>query len=467
MAVVAPEHRQKVTEQGGQQPPDAEGLFSSIDAVASFVSTYDPARYSGEDAARLVKAFTRVERLGAAGKTLSATRVAECHPHLRSGHRTPAEWLSAETGDSVGESIGILRLGETLTSQPEVNEALRGGMLSPARAALVSDAVTVNPGKEDELVNGASTDTFSQLRQRCLRAKAEGRSRADEERHRRAIHRKRRCRTFTDSDGAFRLDALLTPEAGASLLSALQIQADRIFEQCRKSGTFEPSEAYRADALLALVTGQGILRPNRRATGAEDCRTEGAEDCATEGDAPADRGPASKPTVHVRVDLDALRRGAVSDGELCEIPGVGPVPVEWARQLLGTALCELVITNGVDVTTIYRMGRHIPARLYSALMERDPMCVVPGCDTRLGLENDHWLTSFSDGGMVSMENIARLCNRHHRLRTHHGFQLLGGPGKWRWVAPESPRRPERRRPKGRSKAPPAHDTEPPLFTPEE
>ena len=461
MAMVAPEHRPEGGDRSGQQCPDAQALFSSIDAVASFVSSYDPALYSGEDAARLVKAFTRVERLGAAGKTLSAARVAECNPHLRSGHRTPAEWLSAETGDPVGESIGILRLGETLTSQPEVQEALRGGMLSRARAALVSDAVTVNPGKEDELVNGANTDTFSQLKQRCLRAKAEGRSRADEERHRQAIHRKRRCRTFTDSDGAFRLDALLTPEAGASLLSALQIQADRFFEQSRKSGMFEPSDAYRADALLALVTGQGIPGPKPSSAAAED----GA--APAERGAPVGRGADPKATVHVRVDLDALRCGTVSDGELCEIPGVGPVPVEWARDLLGTALCELVITNGVDVTTIYRMGRHVPARLYSALMERDPTCVVPGCDARLGLENDHWVTNFCDGGMVSMENIARLCNRHHRLRTHHGFQLLGGPGKWRWVAPESPVPPKPRQPKGRSKAPPAGDTEPPLFTPEE
>ncbi|MHB1712612.1 MAG: hypothetical protein ACYCV7_14650, partial [Acidimicrobiales bacterium] len=29
----------------------------------------------------------------------------------------------------------------------------------------------------------------------------------------------------------------------------------------------------------------------------------------------------------------------------------------------------------------------------------------------------------------------RLCAHHHYLRTHKGFELTGGPGRWRWVTP--------------------------------
>ena len=44
------------------------------------------------------------------------------------------------------------------------------------------------------------------------------------------------------------------------------------------------------------------------------------------GDAPPEpTGPRAQVTL--RVDLGALRRGAVGPGEVCEIPGVGPVPV--------------------------------------------------------------------------------------------------------------------------------------------
>ncbi len=48
----------------------------------------------------------------------------------------------------------------------------------------------------------------------------------------------------------------------------------------------------------------------------------------------------------LRVDAEALRRGRVQGAELCEIAGVGPVPVSVARDLLGDAVLKLVITPG-------------------------------------------------------------------------------------------------------------------------
>ena len=139
--------------------------------------------------------------------------------------------------------------------------------------------------------------------------------------------------------------------------------------------------------------------------------------------------------VHLRVDLAALRRGSLGRGEVCEIPGVGPVPLETARSLMGDAITKVVIANGVDVTTICNLGRYIPASFKSALIERDRTCVVPGCDVAYGLEFDHWRTSFAAGGTVSLDNLARLCGHHHYQRTHKGFRLSGGPGQWRWDPP--------------------------------
>jgi hypothetical protein len=106
---------------------------------------------------------------------------------------------------------------------------------------------------------------------------------------------------------------------------------------------------------------------------------------------------------------------------------------------MGDAITKVVITNGVDVATICNLGRYIPASLKSALIERDRTCVVPGCDVAHGLEFDHWRRSFADGGPVSLDNLARLCGHHHYLRTHKGFRLSGGPGRWRWDPPASPK----------------------------
>jgi hypothetical protein len=150
----------------------------------------------------------------------------------------------------------------------------------------------------------------------------------------------------------------------------------------------------------------------------------------------ADRGPAGKGTagtvMHLRADLAALRRGHTEAGEVCEIPGVGPVPVAVARELMGEAFVKRVITDGVDVTTVCHLGRAIPAHLRSALEERDPVCVVPGCDVAHGLEIDHRIVPFAEGGPAALWNLARLCHQHHYLRTHQGFRLEGGPGAWEW-----------------------------------
>ncbi len=380
-----------------------------------------------------------------------------------------------------------------------MDEALTQGTLAPSRARLVSDAVRVNPAAEDDLVRGAGTDTMRQLKDRCLKAKSEGRSPTDEAAHHRRLHQDRRCRTYTDGDGAFRLEAVLAPVAGAGLSAVLDTQVDRIFHQARRSGVHETPDAYRADALVALVTGRGLLGPPTRprreggttttGTGTGSTATDqGAGSTATGSDKNADtdtdtdknadtdtdngsaptRCRGTGATVHVRADLSALRRGHLLAGEVCEIDGVGPVSLDQAVDTMGWALCHLVITDGVDVTTICRLGRNIPTPLVLALLERDRACVVPGCGRTKGLEFDHWQVDFALGGETSLDNLARLCRHHHRLKTHHGYRLVGGPGNWQFLAPESPpptprrKRPTRRR--STTTGPPPTDPGPTLFT---
>jgi hypothetical protein len=456
---------------------DTRALHDAIETVASFVSSFEPERYSGEDAASLVPVFARGKRLCSAGETLVASRAARCHPNLATGHRTPAEWLAATTGDSVGDALSVLKLGEALSDQPGVDGALREGKLTPNRAKLVSDAVRVNPGAEDDLVRRAGTDTMPTLKKQCLRAKSEGRSPAEEARHHQKLHQDRRCRTFTDGDGALRLVAVLPPVTGAELVAALDTQVDRIFGSATRSGSFESPDAYRADALVALVTGRGILGPSRRnrtgsngsgsgtaASNGSDTPSGSTTSDSTTG-SPGCRQPGPGTQVIIRTDLSALRRGHTRPGEVCEIEGLGPIPVDEAISAMGRALCHLVITDGVDVTTICRLGRNIPTPLALALLERDPTCVVPGCDVTKGLEFDHWQVDYAKGGEISMENLARLCRHHHQLKTHQGFRLIGGPGHWEFVAPDTPRQPKRkRRPTAKGKPPPPTDPGPRLFT---
>jgi len=428
---------------GTAEVPAVAEVTGAVEVLSAFVAGFEPARFSGSDAETLVGLFTRASRLCEAGKALSAKRATDANRHQASGFKTPSQWLASVTGDSVGDAADTLELASTMERHPGVEHSYRKGKLSKARAKAVGEAVRANPDSEGELLGAAEgTDTLRQVKERCDYAKARARrAEADDARYR-ALHRSRALRTWVDStDGAFRLDARLTPDAGARLRSALQAEERAVFEAARKRGETEPSAAYACDALVALVTGQ----PTPRATSSTPVETDGTTDGvidANDGTSTTTTtgrtrtGSPRRDTITLRVDLDALLKGDVGDGQVCEIPGVGPVPLSLATDLLGEAICHLVITDGCDVTTTCGLGRNVPVALQRALRERDPVCVVPGCDQPRGIEIDHRVIDFKDDGPTMLWNLARLCVHHHRLRTHQGFVLERRPAGWLWRTPD-------------------------------
>jgi len=213
-------------------------------------------------------------------------------------------------------------------------------------------------------------------------------------------HRRRYCRIWSPTEGGVRLDAWLPTVDGARVKAALDKETDRVFKEAWAAGIRDRPDAYRADALVRAVRGDGSL-------------------------------PAQ---VAVRVDAGTLRRGFVEGDEVCEIPGVGPIPVDTARDLLGDAAFHVVVTDGVDVKAVTSKKRTIPAALRRALIERDQTCAVPGCDATHHLQIDHrW--DFSKGGPTSLSNLSRLCPPHHRMKTTMGFRLVEMDGVVRWVGP--------------------------------
>ena len=441
--------------------------------LESFLADFEPGRYSGEDAAVLVDHFARGEHLCATGKALSARRAAEAELFRRDGHRSAAEWLAGKTGESLAGAAGSLRLADQMEHHPGLGDALRKGELSQTRARQVADVLQLDPNSEDELVEAAKdrNETNRQLADRCLRAKAKARSAEDSHAAYERIRAARYLRHYTDRDGAFRLEGLFTPDAGAKLLAALKPTRTVFFDEARRPGLRERPDAYEAAALVALLTGErqrpprapssgqsrapsgdtGQVGTDKRARASDKRATASGRDGANAGQAHTDQADNARSTtecsstalpppasVHLRVDLAALRRGQLEAGECCEIPGVGSVPLEIAREVLGDAIVRLVITEGADIASITNLGRTIRAPIRRALIERDPTCVVPGCDVREGLEIDHRIIPVAENGEAAMWNLARLCRHHHYLRHHRGFRLEGGPGDWQWLPPEKP-----------------------------
>jgi hypothetical protein len=408
------------------------------DQLRTSVAELEPERLSGPDAARLLAAFAEIERLAAAGKLLSARRVESSNVWRRSGHRSAAAHVAEATGTGIGPAITALETARHLGSLPATDEAVRQGRLSETQVKEIAGAAILQPEAELSLVEAAGQQPLSVLKLRCKRVRAAGQDpRASYE----TIRRGRYLRNWVDDAGAVRFDARLTPDEGARLLASVEAETQRLAAAARRAGVNEPRKALAADALVGLACGQsGASSGNgegRPPAGGSTSTVAGASTCRSPGPRPTD-GPTA--IVHVRVDHAALVRGHVDGGELCEIPGIGPIPVDVARRLAADAFLHVLVTDGVDVVAVANGGRTIPSALRIALAERDPTCVVPGCETCEHLEIDH-LIPFADGGEASMANLARLCHWHHYLKTHHGHRLERGAkpeSAWLWTAPDEP-----------------------------
>jgi len=430
-------------------------LAQVADGLRTAVAELDPERLSGSDAARLLEAFAEVERLASAGRLLSARRVESSNVWRRSGHRSAAAHVAEATGTGIGPALTALETARHLGSLPATDEAVRQGRLSETQVKEIAGAAILRPEAEQALVDAAGQQPLSVLKLRCKRVRAAGQ---DPRTSYEAVRRSRYFRNWIEDSGAVRFDARLTPDEGARLLASVEAETTRLVAAARRAGVEEPRKALAADALVGLACGRSARGPDRSPDGTAGSRPTQRELAGATDGGPVRRGRPSRPggpsgpsghsepssVIHVRVDHAALVRGRVEGDELCEIPGVGPIPVEVARRLAVDSFLNVLVTDGVDVTTVARAGRTIPVALRRALEERDPECVVPGCDTRERLEIDH-LVPFVDGGEVSLANLARLCHWHHYLKTHHGHRLQrdaddsgGSRERWRWIAPDEP-----------------------------
>jgi Domain of unknown function (DUF222) len=371
------------------------------------VGDLDPARLAATDAAALFEVFARAERLGAAGKSLTARRVADSAVWRAAGERSPAHWMATRTGTSIGAAVAALETAQRMEELPALEEAYKAGRLSDVMARDIASTAAATPASEAELLAVADNQDVTGLRDACRRVAAAAAT--DEVARHQAIHRGRYARNWHDPDGAARLDVRLTPEAMADVVAGIEAFEPDIFQAARASGRKEPYHAYLADALVAMA------RAARH----------------------ADTGRAGGPlaTVHVLIDHAALVRGYTVAGETCEIAGIGPVPVATARAIMADAFVTAVVTDGVEVSKVVHLGRTVTAHQRTALEVRDRECVVPGCHVRRHLEIDH-VEPWAPTRVTRLDRLARLCHFHHAQKTYQGYRLEGTPGQWRWLKPD-------------------------------
>jgi len=382
--------------------------------------------FDGKAAAELVGIGDEIRRCGDSLRTVAVGQVERTNGWKGEGAKNISEWLATETDCAQYEAQSVVMLANQLQHLPTTQAALLSGTLSNAQAVEVARGAIVNPNTETQLLKLATYATVRYLRDASGRVVAAA---TDEVARHKQIHKSRFLKSWRDPDGAFIIKGRMTVANGAIVMAALKPIQEEIFKAARTSGNHERPEAYAADALMAL------------------CEKANHGASASNAGANASEKRSSRPNavINIRVDIDALKRGHTENGEVCEIAGVGPIPVATATEYLGEAFLKLLILDGVDIKTVAHMGRHIPAPLRTAIEERDRVCQVPTCDMSIGLEIDH-IKPFAEGGAASLENLVRLCKRHHLQKTHDGYRLKrieaetaegesAREARWDWRAP--------------------------------
>ncbi len=380
------------------------GMLDVLESLGPLVAKLGDEPLGDDEAVDLVDLGIELERLGAAVRMIAARSV-DSERWKAAGFRSAAAWMAARAGVPVGPAISALDTLRLLDDLPATAAAFRDGRLSLAQVSEIADVASEWPATEQRLLSAAEVMSLAELQEECRRVKAA--FVIDEDERYRRLRRGRYCRSWTDRDGAVRLSARLTPDEGALLLAEVDARCAEMESDARAGDWYEGHDAHRADALVDLA---------RRSAGAD-------------GPAGADA------TVHVFVDYDALVRGHTVDEEQCEIPGVGPIPVSVARRMATDSILKVIVTKGVEITAVAHAGRTIRAHHRSALEARDPVCIVPGCGVRRGLQIDH-REPWAETGRTSLDNTARLCRWHHYQKSHCGFTYRGGPGAWEWIPPD-------------------------------
>ncbi len=465
-------------------------MFATVQKIemslAEALSGYSPSDIDRAELKDLLEAFSHLERLASAAVAATSFELICNHSLLEPGDRSDAHSLARMEKISLSRAREIIDTGKSLAKHPVLTGHALSGEFSASQLSLVSDAIDVNPSMERNLIEKAAGSSLGELKEHCTKAKALA---TDPDERRRAIHRRRYLRTYTDTDGMRHLRAGANPEELAFLEAAIEDRRRHIFEDARRNGTRESYEAYGFDAMIQMFVdvyggagGASTPAPapaggagggGGGAGGAVDTAF-GKRQAPTSTPAPAGGAgglavpaagsptptpaatstptPASRAKIIVRIDHAALIRGHAITGEVSEIAGIGPIAPSAVIDMIesGDPFLAAVVTKGEEVTSVVHLGRRPNAKQQTALQWLYPTCAVKGCQSTAYLEMDH-RKPWANTRITVLSLLDRLCSYHHGLKTRENWSLVAGHGKRAFVPPEDPRHPARQRQRQKEK----------------
>lgn len=337
----------------------------------------DPDLISIPEAKARMKDFIHAQRLAAFGVAALARKIDD------------AEALARATGTSIGKARETLATSEVLSSSEPLNEALRNGEVSLDQANEIAKAEGAAPGAAKELLRVAKREPFHILKEKARKAKLETEQRRDLASRQRAA---RSAWSRTDDLGMINIHLALEPHIGAPIVARAEAEAQRLARAAKKSGgDKETFDRYLADGYAKLLSGAG-------------------------------KGRAKRPELVILVSHEVAKRGwkDVRKGEVCKIPGVGPVAPEVAKEISKDAFLNGVFFHGKDLRNFKRFGSHHAIEVAVALELGDPpefdgvKCI--DCGNRFRTEFDH-VDPRNCRGPTSHPNLKPRCWPCHQAKT--------------------------------------------------
>ena len=288
----------------------------------------------------------------------------------------------------MGKAKATVESGNALSEAPEVSDAFKSGDISLDQATEIARAEESAPGVASELVEVARDESFHVLKDKARVAKLNAEQHKDLAGRQ---HAARRGHSYSDDLGMVHIHVALEPHVGTPIVARAEAEAARLARTAKAQRRHEPFERHLADAYAALLSGTGT-------------------------------GRARRPELVVLVSHEVATRGwsDVRDGEVCKIPGVGPVAPEIAKEIARDAFLSGVLFDGTDLRNFARWSRTIPIEVAIALElgeppEFDGVCCVD-CGNRFKTEFDH-VEPHVAHGPASNGNLTPRCWRCHRAKT--------------------------------------------------
>lgn len=134
---------------------------------------------------------------------------------------------------------------------------------------------------------------------------------------------------------------------------------------------------------------------------------------------------------------------SADEAGVARVEGLGPVLAAQVREWAGNG--DLRVQPVIDLADHRAVDAYeVPARMSEQVLLRDPCCPFPYCVNLSRRKDRDHIEEYDDGGesgrpppgQTRPDNLAALCRRHHRVKTHSSWHYeMPHPGTYLWTSP--------------------------------